>query len=190
MTITHVDIQTHGLDWLLYWWSTAYTLGEHLDILGSVAATPLQFLKAYAGCDLMVMHEQDSAWQQWHGVTAVVWSSDVVPLARYRLDYWIAPAFRHPRMSMQIAHGVLHHLFEVRQFHLVWGLTPITNRLALRIVLRLGCTMRQRWPGGTIDPRTGRPMDAMMTLLPREVWRRAQGEASAAAGMAAVDNEG
>lgn len=175
MTITRFDPQAHALDVLLYWWSTAYTLGEHIDILGAVARTPMGFLKSYAGCDLLIVHEQDSAWPQWEGVAAVIWSDDVLPASRYRLHYWMAPHVRHPLLTAQIAQGVLHHLFEVRNFQLVWGITPVTNRPALRILLRLGFTERQHWPGATIDPHTGLPMDAVVTTLQREVWRvRAQ----------------
>jgi len=176
LTLTRYDAQTHGLDFLLYWWTETRALGEHLDILGSVAATPMAFLKSYAGCDLTVVHSQDLGWQQGEGVVAVVWSSDVLPLSRYRLDYWIAPAYRHPRLTAQIAQGVLHHLFETRQFQVVWGITPMTNRLALRVLLRWGFRSRGVWPGGTIDPHTSQPMDAMVTVLAREEWRMLERE--------------
>lgn len=122
------------------------------------------------------MHGQDTAWQEWEGVVAVFWSSEVIPLARYRLDFWIAPEYRHPVLTTQIAQGVLHHLFEIRQFQLVYGITPITNRLALRFFLRLGFRHRVRLPGGTIAPQTGQPLDAMMTLIPRADWRAQQAE--------------
>jgi len=172
MVLTRYVPQEHGCDVLAYWWQAAYTLNEHLDMLGAVAATPIKCIQAYAACDLMVMHDPERAWQQWDGVAAVFWSSDVLPRSRYRLDYWIAPHLRHPVMTAQIAQGVLHHLFEVRDFRLVWGITPVTNRPARRVLLRLGFTKRQVWQDGTIDPHTGAPLDAVVTLLHREAWRR------------------
>jgi RimJ/RimL family protein N-acetyltransferase len=169
MTLTRYDVKAHGLDFLMYWWATAREQNEHVTLLGSVARTPTAFLQSYAGCDIMVLHTHD-AWQEWQGVVAVVYSSDVIPGARYRLDYWLAPAYRHPTLSRQIARQVLDYLFQIRQFQLVWGLTPVTNTLAVRFLLRLGFQRREVWPGGTIDPHTGQPIDAVCTLIPRKAW--------------------
>src|SRR5262245_42394197 len=61
MALTQYDVKTHGLDLLVYWWAHAMALGEHVELLGSVAQTPMRFVQAYAACDLMVMHVHD-AW--------------------------------------------------------------------------------------------------------------------------------
>jgi hypothetical protein len=176
LPITRYEVQTHGLGFLTYWWSVAREHAEHIDLLGSVAADPVQFLQAYAPCDIMVVHEQEADWTHWQGVVAIAWSSDVVPRARYRLDYWVAHPYRHPKHSLQIARGVLDYLFQIRQFAFVYGITPVTNRLALRLLIRLGLRDQEIWPLGTINPHTGAPLDAIITRITREAWQhRAEG---------------
>ena len=173
-TITLYNVQEHGLDVLAYLWASLQSRDEHLQILGALAAKPMEWLKHFVGVDLFVVHTPAVAWQTLDGVMAFAWGDDTVPKARYRCHFYVFPDYRHPLLTRQLYTGMLHHLFEERGFHNVWGLTPVTNKLALRFLRRMGIAGQRLRKDATIDPVTLEPIDCLETWITREAWRQWQ----------------
>lgn len=169
--INRYEVSTDQGDLLYCLWARLLAQHEVL-LLGNVAKSPTAFVEAFRRMEVLLIYDPEEDWQHGEGVMALCWSDQVIPRASFKLSFYISPPYRHPVMSTQLACGMLRHLFEVRLFENVWGLTPVTNRLALRFYRRLGLSPAHHIyrPKSVLDPLTGEPMDAFETWLSRTEW--------------------
>ena len=125
-------------DFLTLWYTQVRQEQEHASLWGEVGLSPSRFVLAFTSVPLILLHHDACPWNHPEGLCMGVWLDDVVPGVRARCHQWVAPAYRHPRVSVVLGQRMLRYLFEEMGFQMLEGRTPINNRLALRYARRLG----------------------------------------------------
>jgi RimJ/RimL family protein N-acetyltransferase len=172
--VSPYTVQDHGPDFLLYAWHLVQQAGEHATLWGALGLSPSKFLAAFLGVEVIVCHLQHAPWTQGQGILFLMWSDDVVPELRARVHFWCAPAYRTPSLSLGIGRAMLDYYFGILGYHLLEGRTPVTNRLALRYITRLGFQLGIPLPNAewvtSLDGKTH--MGAVIpSFLTREAWQ-------------------
>jgi hypothetical protein len=158
----------HGVDVLLECWSIAASGGEQIQAFGPVAASPQGFVTNYVQhADIMVLHR---ACRPMHAgdLLALAWLDDAFWPARARVHAFVVPWYRQGALVMNMARMVLSHLFDLRGFHLIYEIIPVTYRPSLRLAKACGFERRTILEHGAMDP-TG-PVDGVLMALTRERW--------------------
>ena len=158
---------THGVDILLSVWTQAAILGEQIQIFGPVAASPQGFVANYVQqADMLLLHIQDMPYDK--GLIALVWADDIFYPARARLHVYVLPKHRPCRFIRTMAWMVLSHFFDLRGFHLLYEIIPVTYTQSVRLANALGFEQRTILEHGAMDP-TG-AVDGIVMVLRRERW--------------------
>ena len=125
-------------DFLSLWYMRVRQAREHASLWGEVGLSPSKFVLAFTSVPLLLLHHDASPWDHPEGLCMVGWLDDIVPGLRARCHQWVAPAYRHPRVSAILGQGLLRYLFEEMGLQMLEGRTPVGNRLAVRYARRLG----------------------------------------------------
>lgn len=126
------------LDFLTLWYMRVRADGEHASLWGEIGLSPSHFALTFVHIPMLVLHHDTVPWQQADGLMMIAWFDDIVPPLRARVHQWVAPAYRHPVVSLQLGHILIRHFFEQMEFHMLEGRTPVGNRAGVRYALRLG----------------------------------------------------
>lgn len=163
-------------DFLAFWHARVWREGEHAGLWGQLGLSPSHFVLTFAHVPFLVVHHDQMAWSQPDGLMMVVWLDDIVAGVRARCHQWVAPAYRHPRVSHLLGQGVLRYLFEEIGFQLLEGRTPVGNHQAVRYARRLGFQPVATLPYGEWDwaPDGTKTLTAVVqSQLTIAAWRAA-----------------
>ena len=162
----------HGTDVLLYWYAQVRQLGEHIALWGAyLGGSPSRFVAQAVGWELYFFVPQSE--MQALGVQeplAVVWGDDGQAPNRQRLHFWVAPAYRHPRVTDVLAGAALGEF--LTRYAMLWCILPSGNPLPLRAVKRWGFQQVGRLPNS--EQATRGSVDGVICALTRqefELWR-------------------
>lgn len=157
--------QEYGTDPLLYWYAQVRGLGEHLYLWGHEAGlSPSRFVAAAVGWEILFVRMPESSIAEDAGVIGVVWGDDAHPPRRQRVHFWIAPPYRHPMVTQQLAQIGLAPFFE--RYAVLWGITPATYVQAIRAIRRWGFQEVGRLPASEwIETRA---VDGVISVMTRE----------------------
>ena len=162
----------HGHDVLLYWYAQVRQLGEHRLLWGAhVGLSPSRFVATATGWEIVLLAAQEALWPQGDGIVGVVWGDDACPPLRQRLHFWVAPAYRHPRMTDALVHKVLPLYFAT--YAVLWGITPATRHLTLRALRRWGFQEVGRLPESESDG--AHSVNGIISVLTWDDWARHNG---------------
>jgi hypothetical protein len=158
----------HGIDILLDIWSIAASHGQHIQAFGPVAATPQGFVTTYMhSADMLIIHHVGAPLPRTN-IFALAWVDDAFFPARARAHGFVLPVARHGVFVKHMAGMVLSHLFDLRGFHLLYEIIPVTYKPSLRLAKACGFERRTVLEKGAMDP-TG-PVDGVVMVLTRERW--------------------
>jgi hypothetical protein len=135
-------------DFLALWYARVRELGEHASLWGEVGLSPSRFVLTFLEAPLLLVHHDRLPWEQAEGLMMVVWLDDIVPGVRARCHQWVAPPYRHPRVSTFLGQAILRYLFDEMGFRLLEGRTPVDNHLGIRYARRLGFRLVATLPYG------------------------------------------
>jgi RimJ/RimL family protein N-acetyltransferase len=167
-------------DFLTFWYVRVRQDSEHASLWGEIGFSPSRFVLAFTQVPLVLVHQEHLPWHQADGLMMAVWLDDIVPGVRARLHQWVAPPYRHPRVSLVLGRAILRYLFDDFDVQLLEGRTPVGNRLGIRYALRLGFRPVATLPYGewAWTPDGARTMTPVVqTQLTRDAWRAAQSSA-------------
>lgn len=160
----------HGLDFLLRLWAILAQSGELSRLLGPWAQSPTSFAQIMGtNADMLVLHHDGARWPTGEGLVAVAYLDDTEGICRTRVHHFVMTKYRHPRVTQGLGQMVIDYLFSVRGFHLLWGLTAVKNRGALRFSRHLGFEPVHIWENAVLWEQL--PTDAMQTMLTRARWQ-------------------
>jgi RimJ/RimL family protein N-acetyltransferase len=140
-TVTPLVDPTPGqalYDFLALWYARVRDGGEHASLWGQVGLSPSRFVGTFAQIPLVLLHHDRIPWPLAEGLMMVTWLDDIVPDLRARVHQWVAPPYRHPRVSTALGHVLLRYLFDEMGFELLEGRTAVDNHLGVRYARRLG----------------------------------------------------
>lgn len=164
------------VDALLRIWTAAASLDEAHRVFGECALSPSGFVATYTqAADMMIVAQQGANWRQGEGLFALAWLDDVIADVSARIHYFFLPPARTGKLVKAVVQLGLQYLFEVRHFQVLVGRTPVTMPLALRLMRQAG--FEQTWvcsPGMKDGTET---VDAVYSVLTREMWDARQGDA-------------
>ena len=167
ITLEPYSYQEHGTDVLLYWYAQVRQLGEHVSLWGSyLGNSPSRFVAQAVAWELLWLSPAGEQWPAGHEAVGVAWGDDGQVPNRQRLHFWVAPAYRHPRTTTALLLPVLDYFFA--RYHVLWGITPATNVLALRALKRwgfqrIGCLPQSEGEGTAM-------VDGVVSALTRQEW--------------------
>ena len=164
-------------DFLTFWYMRVRGEGEHASLWGELGLSPSKFVLGFSAVPLILVHQQQLPWHQAEGLMMAVWLDDIVPGVRARLHQWVAPPYRHPRVSLTLGDTILYYLFTEMGLQLLEGRTPCANRLGIRYALRLGFHPVATLPYGEWDwtpegTKTITPV--VQSQLTIDTWRASQ----------------
>jgi RimJ/RimL family protein N-acetyltransferase len=172
VTVTPFAPSVHGVGFLLHVWMQAVQSHEAVKVFGPAATTVETFIQLYRNVELVVAHRSEAAetWPTGDGILAVAYLDDLQVPARARLHHYVYPTYRTPRITTGIATLVLHYSFEQLGLQALYGLTPSTNRGAIRFAKRLGFEPCQ------VKPMVyeGQVVEGIETVLTRARWHARQ----------------
>ena len=159
----------HGLDLLLHLWDAMPSRQERIEAFGPIGSSPTAFVSSYATtAEILIAHEWESDWRHGEGVLGLSWYDDILESTRARIHFYVFPPYRHSLLTKRVASVVLAYLFGTRGFDMLYGLTPVENRLALRFIHRIGFEPVGRLTNAVKDH--GAPSDAIISQLTRDRW--------------------
>jgi RimJ/RimL family protein N-acetyltransferase len=166
-------------DFLALWYARVREIGEHASLWGEVGLSPSRFVGTFAQIPMVLLHHERTPWPLAEGLMMAVWLDDIVPDLRARCHQWVAPPYRHPRVSTALGHVLLRYLFDEMGFELLEGRTPVDNHLGVRYARRLGFRAVTTLPYGEWEwtPDGTKTMTPVVqSQLLAADWRHAQGE--------------
>ena len=159
--------QEHGTDVLLYWYAQVRQLGEHIALWGAyLGGSPSRFVAQAVGWELYVFVPDQTKGVETQEPLAVVWGDDGQVPNRQRLHFWVAPAYRHPRVTDVLAGAALEEF--LTRYAMLWCILPSGNPLPLRAVRRWGFQQVGRLPQS--EQATGGLVDGILCALTRQEW--------------------
>jgi hypothetical protein len=165
-------------DFLTFWYMRVRGDGEHASLWGELGLSPSTFVLGFSQAPLILVHQQVLPWHDAAGLMMAVWLDDLVPGLRARLHQWVAPPYRHPRVSLTLGDAILAYLFTEMGLQLLEGRTARGNRLGIRYALRLGFRPVATLPYGewTWTPEGTKTITPVVqSQLTIDAWRAAQG---------------
>lgn len=168
-------------DFLTLWYARVRQEGEHASLWGQMGLSPTRFVLAFTSVPLLLLHDERSVWHDADGLMMACWLDDAVPNVRARVHQWVAPPYRHPKVSLLLGHALLHCLFEHMGLLMLEGRTPVGNRAGVRYARRLGFRHVATLPYGELawTPEGSATITPVwQSLLTREEWRATQADAA------------
>jgi hypothetical protein len=166
-------------DFLALWYARVRADGEHASLWGEVGLSPSRFVGTFAQVPMVLLHDDRRPWQHGEGLMMVTWIDDIVLDLRARVHQWVAPPYRHPRVSTALGHVLLRVLFDDMGLKMLEGRTPVGNHLGVRYARRLGFRPVATLPYGewAWTPDGTKTMSPVVySYLTADTWRAAQGE--------------